>query len=105
MRKPLLFGRSNRADVDGARSWKQGESEIYGKRDGDGQPSVRKIEGKRQLARCANRCDPCQPRARPKTQPADQIVRDAAFLNHASAFAERVYHRRRRLARFHEADD
>src|SRR5215467_7763704 len=49
MRKPLLSGRSNRADVDGARSSKQGESEIYGNRDGDGQPSVRKIEGKRQV--------------------------------------------------------
>jgi len=49
MRKSLVFGRSNRADVGDARSRKQDEDEIHGNRDGDGQPSVRKIEDKRQV--------------------------------------------------------
>jgi hypothetical protein len=62
-----------------------------------------KTNGK--LTRCASRCDPCQPMARPRTQPAEQNHRDAVLLVHASAFAERVYHRRRRFARFHEAHD
>jgi hypothetical protein len=104
MRKSLVFGHSNRADVDDARYKKQGESEIHGNRDGDGQPSVRKNENGK-LARCASRCGPCQPMARPKAQPVEQIYRDTAVLIHASAFVERVYHRRRRLARFHEAHD
>jgi len=49
MRKSLVFGRSNRADVGGARSRKQDENKIYGERDGDGQPSVRKIDDNRQV--------------------------------------------------------
>jgi hypothetical protein len=42
------------ADVDGARYWKQRESEIHGNRDGDGQPSVAKSKANGKLARCAS---------------------------------------------------
>jgi hypothetical protein len=106
MRKPLLFGRSNLADVDDPRSWKQ-ETKVKFMATETVMASRAfarsKTNGK--LARCANRCDTCQPMARPKTQPAEQIHRDTAFLIHTSAVAERVYHRRRRFARFHEAHD
>jgi len=44
-----------------------------------------KLETNGKLARCASRCDPCQPMARPKARLAEQIHRDAAFLNHAAA--------------------
>ena len=99
MRKSLVFGRSNWADVGDARSRKQDENKIYGERDGDGQPSVRKIEDKRQVGALREQMRSL-PADGPRTQPVEQIHRDAALLVHASAFAERVYHRRRRFTRF-----